>query len=252
MGLIRALSRTTAVAVNKLLAPLDLRLTRRHDWSNVANFIPFERTIEAARKEGISVGDYIDNVMSGTPGVTQDTIDKMTSLGVFSEPLRTIVEIGPGSGRYLEKTIKASRPARYEIYETARPWAQYLVQNYDVVLQPTDGYSLSSTADASADLVQAHKVFSGIPFMATCCCWQEMARVIRPGGWAVFDVITERCLGGNAMEVWAKSGIRNASYPAVMPRESALKFFSGAGFRLLGSFIVPLAPGTTELMIFRR
>ena len=184
MGLIRASCRAAAVAVNKLLAPLGLKLARidAHDWNDVANFIPFERTIEAARKAGMSVGDYVDSVMNGTPGMTQDTIDKMASLGVFTEPLRTVIEIGPGTGRYLERTMKAGRPTRYEIYETAGPWARYLAENYDVVRQPTDGYSLSSTADASADLVQAHKVFSTVPFMATCCYWHEMARATRPGG----------------------------------------------------------------------
>jgi len=52
-----------------------------------------------------------------------------------------------------------------------------------------------------------------------------MARVIRPGGWAAFDILTERCLEGDAMQIWARSGIRNGSYPAVIPRETAVSFF---------------------------
>jgi hypothetical protein len=190
--------------------------------------------------------------MNGMPGLSQSTIDKMASLGVFSEPMRAVVEIGPGTGRYLEKTLKAGRPPRYEIYETAGPWSAYLVKEYKVILQPTDGYSMSPTADGSADMVHAHKVFSGVPFMVTCCYWHEMARVIRSGGWAVFDMVTERCLGGDAMQNWAKSGIHNGSYPAVMPREVAVNFFANKGFSLAGSFIVPMPPGTTELLVFKR
>ncbi len=249
-----SLLKTLTAAVNKSLAPVGVKITGidHHDWSDVGNFIPFERTMDAARVAGMSVADYVDSVMNGVPGSSQNTVDKMASLGVFSKPMQTVVEIGPGTGRYLEKVLKVDRPARYEIYETAGPWSTYLVKEYDVVLQPTDGYSLASTADLSVSMVHAHKVFSTVPFMVTCCYWLEMARVIRPGGWAVFDVVTERCFAGDAVQSWAKSGIRHGSYPALTPREVAVNFFTGQGFTLAGSFIVPMLPGTTELMVFKR
>ena len=240
--------------VNKSLAPIGIKVTRidHHDWSDTKNFIPFERTTEGARASGMSIGDYVDSVMNGTPGSSQATIDKMASCGVFSGAVGTVVEIGPGTGRYLEKTLKAAELSRYEIYETAGPWSDYLVKEYNVVLQPTDGYSLAGTGDGSAGLVQAHKVFSGVPFMVTCCYWHEMARVIRPGGWAVFDIVTERCLEQNAMLDWARSGIRNGSFPAVMPREVVMNFFTQKGFSLASSDIAPMPPGTTELFVFKR
>jgi SAM-dependent methyltransferase len=240
--------------VNRSLAPLGVAINSldRHDSSDVANFIPFEPTMAAARQAGLSVGDYVDTVMNRMPGSSQNTIDKMATLGMFSGHPDTIVEIGPGTGRYLEKTLKACRPSRYEIYETAGPWSTYLVEKYDVILQPTDGYSLGATPDASADLVHAHKVFSTVPFMVTCCYWQEIARVVRPGGWAAFDVVTERCLDVGSLQSWASSGVRNGSYPAVMPREAALAFFERHSFALASSFVVPMPPGTTELLVFRR
>jgi hypothetical protein len=248
-----AFVRTLASAVNKSLAPIGIKINRTdgHDWSDVRNYRSFESIMELAQRAGMPVGDYLDSVDAGVPGMSQSTIDKMVSLGVFSKSLDTIVEIGPGAGRYLEKTLQIRRPKRYEIYETAAPWAAYLVREYKVTLQPTDSYSMSATADGSADMVHAHKVFSTVPFMVTCCYWHEMARVIRPGGWAVFDVVTERCLGGEIMQNWAKSGVRNGSYPAVMPREVAVSFFASHGFELAESFIVPLPPGTTELLVFR-
>jgi hypothetical protein len=240
--------------VNRSLAPIGIKIARvaDHDWSDTANFIPFQQTMERASAAKMSVGDYVDAVMNGVPGSSQSIIDKMTSLGVFSGGLQTVIEIGPGTGRYLEKTLSAGDPSRYEIYETAGPWSAYLVKEYNVTLQPTDGYSLSSTADGSADLVHAHKVFSTVPFMVTCCYWHEMTRVIRPGGWAVFDVLTERCLSAEAMQTWGRSGVRNGSYPAAMPRETAVGFFTAKGFTLAGSFIVPMPPGTTELLVFKR
>jgi hypothetical protein len=241
-------------AVNKSLAPIGIAIKRvdNHGWEDVANYIPFRQTMERARMAGMSIGDYVDTVMNGVPGMTQNTVNIMASVGVFSKPMGTVVEIGPGTGRYLEKTLKAARPSQYEIYETAAPWSAYLVKEYKVTPKPTNGFALSYTADSSADMVQAHKVFSGVPFLATCCYWHEMSRVIGPGGWAVFDVVTERCLSDDTLRIWAESSIRNGSYPSVMPREVAVSFFTRKGFTLAGSFIVPMPPGTTELLVFKR
>jgi len=102
------------------------------------------------------------------------------------------------------------------------------------------------------DLVHAHKVFSSVPFMVTCCYWHEMVRVVGSGGWVAFDVVTERCLDNDAMRIWANSGIRNGAYPAVIPRQVAVSFFESNGFVLVGSFIVPMRPGSTELLVFKR
>jgi hypothetical protein len=44
------------------------------------------------------------------------------SLGVYSGAVNWVVEIGPGSGRYVEKTLSVCSPSRYEVYETATKW----------------------------------------------------------------------------------------------------------------------------------
>lgn len=242
-------------AVNRVLSHGGLELVRagaQHDWSDTRAFIPLGTTLIAAKRAGLSVGDYVDTVMNKQPGGSQKTIDLMASLGVFDRPVETVVEIGPGSGRYLEKTIAACRPARYEIYETAGPWIAYLRSHYDVVLQPTDGRSLAATPDASADLVQAHKVFDGIPFLPTLCYWAEMARATKPGGHVVFDVITEDCLDPPTAESWRTSGIDNGAYPAVVPRSLVLSTFERLGFELLGTPPIPIGPGLAHLFVFRK
>lgn len=236
------------------LAPLGLRLSRAsdHDWSDTANFIPLESTLSAAREAQLSVGDYVDSVMNKTPGMTQRTIDAMEHWGVFRERPRRVLEIGPGTGRYLEKTIRRCQPELYQIYETASAWSSYLVQTYGVTLEKTDGSTLSSTPDQSVDLAQAHKVFSAVPFMVTCCYWHELVRVVRPGGWVVFDVLTESCLGDEGMLTWARSGTCNGTYPAVMPRSLTVGFFERRGFDVVSSQVVAMPPATTELFAFRR
>jgi hypothetical protein len=64
--------------------------------------------------------------------------------------------------------------------------------------------------------------------------------------------VTERCLSVDTVESWAKSGIRNGSYPATMPRAVAEEYFGHNGFALSSSFIVPMNPGTTELLVFKK
>jgi len=239
---------------NRSMAPLGIELAnkRTHDWSDVRNFIPFESTIASAKKTGLAVGDYIDNVMNKTPGATQDAIDRLSKFGVFSGEIQTVVEIGPGSGRYLEKTLRACKPIRYEIYETARDWARYVTERYGVLVQPTDGQSLKATANDSADLVQAHKVFSSTTFMITSRYWVEIVRVTKPGGHVAFDLMTEACLGSEMLEARGASGFNNGSYPSVMPRQVALNYFQERGFLYLGGFFEPMPPGKTEMFVFRK
>jgi hypothetical protein len=240
--------------LNALLAHVGLKVARlgSPDTTDVRDFIPLEETIAAAERAHLSLGDYIDTVLNNIPGATQDTIDEMSRLGVFSMPIETVVEIGPGSGRYLEKTVSACAPERYEIYETSSAWAGYLASKYSLLAQQTDGRSLGSTADRSADLIHAHKVFSTIPFLPTCTYWSEMARVARPSAHVVFDIMTESCLNAGTLETWIESETQHGTYPATMPRGVAIDFFTSRGFDLVGTFMIPMGPGRTEYFVFRR
>jgi SAM-dependent methyltransferase len=219
----------------------------------VDDFIPFEATMRAARAAGLSVGDYIDGVMNGTPGATQSTVDELRALGVFAVEPDTVLEIGPGSGRYLERTLKECSPGRYEIYETAAPWADYLVETFGVVARPTAECSLAPTPDGSIDLVQAHKVFNTLTFLGTCRYFFEMARVARPGGRIVFDIMTETCLDPATMRAWAtQGGAGHDSYPAAMPRETCVDLFATLGCGLKASFVAPMGVASTEVLVFEK
>ncbi|MEU9069879.1 MULTISPECIES: methyltransferase domain-containing protein [Streptomyces] len=217
----------------------------------VDDFLPFEATMRAARSACLPVGDYLDGVMNGTPGATQSTIDELRALGVFAAGPKTVLEIGPGSGRYLEKTLKECSPGRYEIYETAAPWADYLVDTFKVVAQPTSGSSLAPTPDGSVDLVHAHKVFNTVTFLGASRYFFEMARVTRPGGRIVFDVMTETCLDPTTMRAWAtEGGAGHDSYPAAMPRQACVDLFETLGCGLEASFLAPMGFASTEVLVF--
>ncbi|WP_210264933.1 methyltransferase domain-containing protein [Bradyrhizobium archetypum] len=105
----------------------------------------------------------------------------------------------------------------------------YLTKKYPVLSQPTDGTSLQATPTSSIDLLQAHKVLSTVTFVTTAGYWCEMDRVLKPGGYIVFDAMTERCLSPATIEAWARRGIPSrSSYPAAMPSET-ITIFSPLG-----------------------
>jgi hypothetical protein len=224
---------------------------KKHDWGDVAQFIPMKETLAGARAAGLSLGEYID-IEHNVPGATQATHDRLVELGVFKGRIDRVCEIGPGSGRFLEKTIQACQPCHYEVYETARPWADWLVSTYHVIAQPTNGVTLANTPANSIDLFQAHKVFVVLLFLNVCNYFTEIARVTRPGAWVVFDVMTEDCMDKDNMAMWLKTGINTRTYPAILPKRFVTDFFEAHGFALIASFLVPMKPGRTECMVFKK
>jgi hypothetical protein len=165
--------------INRTLVPFNLKFSRTKN--NFQEYIPFDETLAGARESGLSVGDYIDQKFN-VPGSTQDTINHLASLGVFDRKISTVCEIGPGSGRYVEKVKEICNPEYYEVYETAERWRDWLVKQYLVVAQPCDGKTLGETQSKSIDLVHTHKVLNGLGILTICGYLNEMIRVVKDDG----------------------------------------------------------------------
>ncbi len=237
--------------INSLLGTMGFEIVRIHGHKN---YLQFKDTLREAEKEGITVGDYIE-AKYNVRGTYQQTLKKMDEFNVFDKEIDRVCEIGPGSGRYLKETYRYCKPGYYEIYETAGDWAEWLVKQYGVNSQPCNGVSLAHTPDMSIDLVQAHKVFSGLPFFTTARYFAEMARVVRVGGKVVFDILTEDCMDTATVNKWLSEDINIDAWdwtPTLVPKRYAIDFFSRHGYSLIGSFFVPLRPGKTECMVFSR
>jgi hypothetical protein len=254
--MLKAAKRSVHKAINGALGLVGCEVVRiqkkAHDWGDVGQFIPLEETLAGAREAHLSVGEYID-IKHNVPGASQDTHDRLVAMGVFKERIDRVLEIGPGSGRFLEKALRACKPSHVEIYETAREWSDYLVRSHQVVPRPTNGRTLEQTPSCSIDLVQVHKVFVCLLFLTTCSYFSEIARVTRPGAWVVFDVMTEGCMDNTNLERWLKGrNLWSVPYPAIMPKKFVLDFFQGHGFEFIGGFLVPMKPGKTEYLVFRK
>ncbi len=243
--------RTALHALNVALHWKHFELVRTWELEDerFSQFIPFRETRQAAEAAAMSLEDYIE-FRYRAHGATQATLDGMEELGVFHRPVTGVCEIGPGSGRYLSRVMRRCRPHRYEIYETAIEWREWLKDEYDVIAHEADGRSLAFTEDASMDLVQAHKVFPGLGILSISRYFREMIRVVRPGGHIVCDVLTEECLDASRLRAWLDSGIR---YPqSMVAREWVVDLFARGGCEVRGSFHVAMRPGTTETMVFRK
>jgi SAM-dependent methyltransferase len=109
----------------------------------------------------------------------------------FSVDGDVIVEIGCGVGRVTRGlAARARRVIAIDVSEEMLAQARELNPNLDnVTWMPGDGASLAGVADASADGVFSHVVFQHLPDPELTLGYvREMARVLRPGGWAAFQV----------------------------------------------------------------
>jgi SAM-dependent methyltransferase len=238
--------------VNRSVRPLGVQIVRGYSTDPaISPFLPMRRTVAAAQRAGVSVGDYLDSY-SAVPGATAATVDAMLRLGGLSEHIERVCEIGPGSGRYASIVMSALQPRAYEAYETASDWIRYLRDKFPrMILHPADGHSLRYTATASIDLVHSHKLFNYIPFVATLGYLAEMARVVRPHGVVAFDVMTEDCLDEAMTTTWLDHPEQGMIY-ALTPRRWTVDFLARRGLDLQGQHFVPVSGVRTELLVFRR
>jgi SAM-dependent methyltransferase len=240
--------KTVRKALNSVLVPVGYELLPRFKRDYVRSYQPLRHTLKAAKKAGLSVGDYLDAKFQ-VPGVTQATIDQLAAYGIFSGEVKRVCEIGPGSGRYLEKVQRLCAPCSYEVYETDPQWDDYVVRTYGVTSHEADGTSLRHTAEGSVGLVHAHRVFPYVPFTVQCRYFMEMVRVTRPGGWIVFDIISEDCMSEDLLEKW----IAQDRYdPCMMPHKFVTDFFARRQCSLRWSFFEPYMPGQSEYLVFAK
>jgi SAM-dependent methyltransferase len=231
-----------------MLSSSGLELVRVGEKDHIKSYISFTQTIRAASEAGLSVGDYID-AKYHVPGATQTTIDDLTERGIFDDKIGSVCEIGPGSGRYLEKIQRLSTPCSYEIYETDKDWSDWLERKYHVVAHQADGTNLRDTATGSVDLVHAHKVFVYLPFIVTFQYFGEMIRVTRPGGKIVLDIVSENCMSDAIIDQWIAS---RAYSRCMIPRDFVIDFFARRQCFLQSSFLAPMLPGQSEYLIFAK
>jgi hypothetical protein len=226
-----------------LLRPAGLTLTplrRRGEYIDAAE------TQAAAAAAGQTVPEYVA-ALWGEEGVVERVIAELTQCGALA-PCERTVEIGPGTGRYLEAVLAQIRPTTYDIYELDDAWAEYLTRKYRVTCAATDGEALTATPTASCGLVQAHNVFVYLPILTAFSYFREMVRVCAPAGFVVFDFYSDQHVTEEDLLGWLRHPER---YQVVLPERLVEEFFGRRGFRLVHRFANPCLRGSAEYLVFR-
>lgn len=241
---VRIMARLAFVALDRLahMAGYELLPLRKNHYIDAAE------TLRAAKQQGKSVCEYVESIW-GQRGATAGVIEEMKKAGCLTSCDR-VVEIGPGTGRYLELVLQHVSPRHYDIYETAGDWASWLATTYGprVVRQPTDGRTLRSTPSRSCGLVHAHGVFVYLPFLHIFEYFEEMSRVCAPGGHVVFDFFPDEQFDNTVIGRWLASPDR---YPVILPRAMVLKYFSDRGFTPIHEFEAEYGHSYSRYIVFQ-
>ena len=170
-------------ALKRMLAKrgLAIRPITENSGKYSLGYISAKETVSAAKREALSVCEYVEKLWD-KQGDTQKVIDEMASYAVFQTENPNVLEIGTGTGRYLEKVLDRCKPAKYESYETADDWSEWLQFAYPIVSKEADGVSLKDTPTRSIDLLHAHGVFVYLPFLASYRYFKEIFRVVKNWG----------------------------------------------------------------------
>jgi phospholipid N-methyltransferase len=219
--------------VNKILSKWGYRVTG-------SNFLSAAEICRQAKQKGMSVADYIENEDAKRDvkhvGRRDRIVDRILRSCSFQCDIRCL-EIGPGTGRYMDKILQSYPDASYEIYEVASDWVSYLERTYSkrykVDIKHADGHTLSETEISSCDLVHAHAVFVYLPNCVTLSYMDEMARVVKQGGIIAFDALAEPSFDMNVLRRYIQSDMW---FPIIFPEAVIMQWAQLHNLALLDKF----------------
>jgi len=211
-------------------------------------YLPAKQTVEMATRSGLSVCDYVEKIWQ-QQGSTEKVVGELVRLGVFDGERNHILEIGAGTGRYLEKVLQVCRPELYESYETARDWSDWLQGEYPIISRDANGDSLGGTKTNSVDVIHAHGLFVYVPFLVSCRYFREIFRVAGKESWVAFDVLSEDCFDKTVMDRWLDSA---HDYPCFLSTDFVVSLFVEQGFSLVSTFMNDYGEGRSKYLVFKK
>jgi|GEM_PF-5879618 len=181
MSVSNLISKVIKRGFNAVLLPLDMQITRV--YPNQACTLQW---LQEAKQAGMEINDFIEKDQL-KPALLE--LEKL----VFPHISATsrICELGPGSGcytRYLNNKITQGELHIVDIDAFAIEFLKsYLPKNPAAHYHLNSGTSLPFERDAWLDLGFCTSMFTGVNLSYFYRYLQEFSRVLKPGGYFVFD-----------------------------------------------------------------
>jgi len=196
--------------------------------------------VKNARKNKLTVCEYLESLGGADEGESgrRDFIIEALKPNL-PHTIDRVLEIGTGTGMFMERIISIYHPKSYESYETNLGWVKYLKEEYgslvNLINRNSTGFDLDSTPSDSIDVVFSHGVFVYLPLIKSIGYLDEMIRVCRPGGRIVFDGFLSNKLGLKSLYTF-----KNAQkyFPVIMPFDILDEYVRVNNMTLIHSFDV--------------
>jgi SAM-dependent methyltransferase len=188
-------------------------------------------TVQSAQRLGLSVPAYVARLWEDE-GTVEEFVQYLAARIPLSE-CRRILEIGTGTGRFLEPVAQIAKPVSYDVFEASVEWSAYLARTFPfTTVHEADGRSLAGIPDNSQNLVHAHGVFVYLSASASSGYFFEMARVCAPGGYLVFDCFLADRQTVESIETWRANGV---GWQVLLPRAVICDLFARQDIALVDS-----------------
>jgi phospholipid N-methyltransferase len=212
--------------------------------------------VSRAKSKNLSVCQFLESVENtgeGQKGRRDAIIDSIRSVIPVDFRNGKILEIGTGTGIFMEKFLDLYSPSRYESYETDVGWAAYLQSEYSkkvtLINRKPNGFNLEDTDSEEMDLVVAHGVFVYLQLIQSIGYLYEMVRTCKSGGLIIFDCYLSESL---STPLISKFREKNKYFPVFMPQKLIEDFAVEKKLQLIHSFNVGYHESYSTYFIFKK
>ena len=215
-----------------------------------------KEVVSKAKARNLSVCEFLEltkNTGEGKKGRRDRIIGSIQS--VVSPAFRNckILEIGTGTGIFMEKFITLYSPSIYESYETDVGWASYLKSEYSgkvtLINRKPNGFNLEDTDSEAMDLVVAHGVFVYLPLIQSIGYLYEMVRTCKSDGLIIFYCYLSENLTTNMIYQFKEN---NKFFPVFLPQKLIEDFALENRLQLIHRFNIEYHESYSTYFIFKK
>jgi SAM-dependent methyltransferase len=239
----------------KLLSTSALRMGYVLQPKGLGYFKP-EELVRKAQNAHLTLCEFIEQNNIGGIGKRRDKIiQTIVDLNILKQH-SSFLEIGAGTGMFLEKCIDIYNPIKYEVYETSKEWSNYLLETYkikshDLICHTANGHDLHNTKNESVDTIMIHAVFVYLPILKTLKYLDECVRVCKSDGFIIFDCFTNKVFNLHTIQKW-RNDDSGYSFPVIIDIDLLTSYFIKNNLDLVHAFNINYHAAETTYFILKK